>query len=135
MVSRFFAPAAGIDEDPVTGSAHCVLAPFWAERTGRDHAGRLPGVGAGRHRCACASRATASSSAASAVTVWDGHLRAYGRRAPRRFDLAARRSDSAIGARVGTNAACGGQASSRRRRGRGGRPGGRPGTLPDHSSS
>jgi predicted PhzF superfamily epimerase YddE/YHI9 len=36
FTSRFFAPAAGIDEDPVTGSAHCVLAPFWAERLGRD---------------------------------------------------------------------------------------------------
>ena len=35
FVSRFFAPAAGIDEDPVTGSAHCSLAPFWAERFGR----------------------------------------------------------------------------------------------------
>ena len=32
FVSRFFAPAAGIDEDPVTGSAHCCLGPFWAER-------------------------------------------------------------------------------------------------------
>ncbi|MFI5403569.1 MAG: PhzF family phenazine biosynthesis protein [Planctomycetota bacterium] len=32
FVSRFFAPAAGVDEDPVTGSAHCVLAPFWAVR-------------------------------------------------------------------------------------------------------
>ncbi|MEY4513875.1 MAG: hypothetical protein RLZZ450_5997, partial [Pseudomonadota bacterium] len=32
FVSRFFAPAAGIDEDPVTGSAHCALTPFWAER-------------------------------------------------------------------------------------------------------
>ena len=35
FVSRFFAPDAGIDEDPVTGSAHCTLAPFWAERLGR----------------------------------------------------------------------------------------------------
>jgi predicted PhzF superfamily epimerase YddE/YHI9 len=35
FVSRFFAPSAGIDEDPVTGSAHCVLAPYWAARTGR----------------------------------------------------------------------------------------------------
>jgi predicted PhzF superfamily epimerase YddE/YHI9 len=35
-VSRFFAPAAGIDEDPATGSAHCTLAPFWSERLGRD---------------------------------------------------------------------------------------------------
>jgi predicted PhzF superfamily epimerase YddE/YHI9 len=36
FVSRYFAPAAGIDEDPVTGSAHCTLGPFWAERLGRD---------------------------------------------------------------------------------------------------
>ena len=35
-VARFFGPALGIDEDPVTGSAHCCLAPFWAERLGRD---------------------------------------------------------------------------------------------------
>jgi predicted PhzF superfamily epimerase YddE/YHI9 len=31
FVSRYFAPAKGIPEDPVTGSAHCSLAPFWAE--------------------------------------------------------------------------------------------------------
>ena len=36
FVSRFFAPAVGVPEDPVTGSAHCALAPFWAERLGRD---------------------------------------------------------------------------------------------------
>lgn len=35
FVSRFFAPAAGIDEDPVTGSAHCCLADFWGKRLGR----------------------------------------------------------------------------------------------------
>jgi PhzF family phenazine biosynthesis protein len=35
FVSRFFAPAVGIAEDPVTGSAHCTLAPFWARRLGR----------------------------------------------------------------------------------------------------
>ena len=35
LVSRFFAPAAGVDEDPVTGSAHCVLAPYWYERFGK----------------------------------------------------------------------------------------------------
>lgn len=35
FVSRFFAPRAGIDEDPVTGSAHCALAPYWAGRLGR----------------------------------------------------------------------------------------------------
>ena len=35
FVSRFFAPRQGIAEDPVTGSAHCTLAPYWAERLGR----------------------------------------------------------------------------------------------------
>ena len=33
---RCFAPAVGIDEDPVTGSAHCALTPFWAEKTGKN---------------------------------------------------------------------------------------------------
>jgi predicted PhzF superfamily epimerase YddE/YHI9 len=32
FVSRFFAPASGVDEDPVTGSAHCCLADFWRKR-------------------------------------------------------------------------------------------------------
>jgi len=32
FVSRYFAPAFGIPEDPVTGSAHCLLTPFWSER-------------------------------------------------------------------------------------------------------
>jgi predicted PhzF superfamily epimerase YddE/YHI9 len=36
FVSRFFAPRVGVPEDPVTGSAHTVLGPFWAERLGRD---------------------------------------------------------------------------------------------------
>jgi PhzF family phenazine biosynthesis protein len=35
FVSRFFAPGAGIDEDPVTGSAHCALGPYWAPRLGK----------------------------------------------------------------------------------------------------
>jgi PhzF family phenazine biosynthesis protein len=35
FVSRFFAPGAGIDEDPVTGSAHCCLGPFWSRRLGK----------------------------------------------------------------------------------------------------
>ena len=35
FVSRCFAPGAGIDEDPVTGSAHCALAPYWADRLGK----------------------------------------------------------------------------------------------------
>ena len=36
FVSRFFAPGVGIDEDPVTGSAHCVLVPYWAGRLGKN---------------------------------------------------------------------------------------------------
>ncbi|WP_019830949.1 PhzF family phenazine biosynthesis protein [Sphingomonas sp. PR090111-T3T-6A] len=35
IVSRAFAPGAGVDEDPVTGSAHAVMAPYWAEKLGR----------------------------------------------------------------------------------------------------
>jgi PhzF family phenazine biosynthesis protein len=35
FVSRFFAPGSGIDEDPVTGSAHCALGPYWAARMGK----------------------------------------------------------------------------------------------------
>jgi PhzF family phenazine biosynthesis protein len=35
FVSRFFAPAVGINEDPVTGSSHCCLGPFWARRLGK----------------------------------------------------------------------------------------------------
>jgi predicted PhzF superfamily epimerase YddE/YHI9 len=45
VVSRFFAPRAGLDEDWVTGSAHCALGPYWAERLGRD---RLVGYQASR---------------------------------------------------------------------------------------
>jgi PhzF family phenazine biosynthesis protein len=36
LVSRFFAPRVGVDEDPVCGSAHCCLGPYWAEKTGRN---------------------------------------------------------------------------------------------------
>jgi PhzF family phenazine biosynthesis protein len=35
FVSRFFVPRAGVNEDPVTGSAHCTLTPYWARRLGR----------------------------------------------------------------------------------------------------
>jgi|SRR5271165_20093 len=43
FVSRFFAPAQGIPEDPVTGSAHCTLIPYWAKRLNKDvlHARQL----------------------------------------------------------------------------------------------
>jgi PhzF family phenazine biosynthesis protein len=37
FVSRYFAPAKGVPEDPVTGAAHCMLAPYWAQRVGGTH--------------------------------------------------------------------------------------------------
>ena len=51
-VSRFFAPAVGIDEDPATGSTNCTLAPYWAERLGKRtlHARQLSARG-GALRC------------------------------------------------------------------------------------
>jgi PhzF family phenazine biosynthesis protein len=36
FISRFFAPAAGVNEDPVTGSAHCTLGPFWSRHLGKE---------------------------------------------------------------------------------------------------
>jgi PhzF family phenazine biosynthesis protein len=36
FVSRFFAPQSGVAEDPVTGSAHCCLAPYWRAQLGKD---------------------------------------------------------------------------------------------------
>ena len=35
VVSRFFAPGSGVPEDPVTGSAHCAIGPYWAEQLGQ----------------------------------------------------------------------------------------------------
>jgi PhzF family phenazine biosynthesis protein len=54
FVSRFFAPNAGIDEDPVTGSAHCTLTPYWTERLGKTslHAKQLSKRG-GELWCEC----------------------------------------------------------------------------------
>jgi PhzF family phenazine biosynthesis protein len=45
FISRFFAPAVGVSEDPVTGSAHCALGPFWGERLGQT---RMTGYQASR---------------------------------------------------------------------------------------
>lgn len=75
FVSRFFAPRVGVDEDPVTGSAHCALAPFWAQRLGQltltgvqrsERGGRI-GVDVRGDRVVLRGRA---------VTVLDGTLRA-----------------------------------------------------------
>jgi predicted PhzF superfamily epimerase YddE/YHI9 len=37
FISRYFSPSKGIPEDPVTGSAHCILAPYWAEKLHKTH--------------------------------------------------------------------------------------------------
>ncbi len=73
-VSRFFGPAAGIDEDPVTGSAHCALGPYWADKLGKTQLrafqasprGGEIGVTVGPTRVGLAGRA---------VTVLEGTLR------------------------------------------------------------
>lgn len=75
FVSRFFCPGVGIPEDPVTGSAHCCLAPYWAERLGRD---RLVGYQASR-RGGTVRTVVAGDRVrlgGRAVTVWTGELRA-----------------------------------------------------------
>jgi PhzF family phenazine biosynthesis protein len=71
FVSRFFAPGSGIAEDPVTGSAHCALAPFWAKRFGRDE---LRGYQASARGGAVGVRAAGPRVLLSgqAVTVWHG---------------------------------------------------------------
>jgi PhzF family phenazine biosynthesis protein len=56
FVSRYFAPGAGIDEDPVTGSAHCCLAPFWGERLGKTEMTGYQAIGPRRHRAGAAPR-------------------------------------------------------------------------------
>lgn len=74
FLSRFFAPSAGIDEDPVTGSAHCCLAPYWAARLGKN---RLTGYQASP-RGGTVGMTIAGDRvllAGQAVTVWQGELR------------------------------------------------------------
>ncbi len=73
FVSRFFAPASGIDEDPATGSAHCALAVFWAERLRRTHlVGRQVSARGGTVRVSVEGDRVALSG--QAVTVMCGTL-------------------------------------------------------------
>ncbi|MGH3793366.1 MAG: PhzF family phenazine biosynthesis protein [Pseudonocardiaceae bacterium] len=73
FVSRFFAPAVGIPEDPVTGSAHTALAPYWSKRLGRD---RLTGLQASARTglVGTALRGDRVELTGCAVTVLDGTL-------------------------------------------------------------
>jgi PhzF family phenazine biosynthesis protein len=73
FVSRFFSPADGIPEDPVTGSAHCALAPFWSQRLGGTRlVGRQLSERGGVVRTELAGDRVLLSG--RAVTVLDGEL-------------------------------------------------------------
>lgn len=74
FVSRFFAPQRGIAEDPVTGSAHCTLAPYWTSRFGRKqlHARQLSRRGG---ELFCEDRGDRVLIAGTAVTFLEGKLR------------------------------------------------------------
>ncbi|MFF4700531.1 PhzF family phenazine biosynthesis protein [Streptomyces chattanoogensis] len=77
FISRCFFPAVGIDEDPVTGSAHTALAPFWSARLGRDALVGLQG-GARTGFVRTELRGDRTLLTGSAVTVIDGELLATG---------------------------------------------------------
>ena len=73
IVSRFFAPGAGVDEDPVTGSAHCTLAPWWQERIGdRDILAYQASARGGELRIR--ARGDRVRLSGGAVTITRGHL-------------------------------------------------------------
>lgn len=75
FVSRYFAPVAGIPEDPVTGSAHCTLTPFWAERLGKTtlHARQLSARG-GELFCEHAGERVRIAGRAAAYLTGEIHL-------------------------------------------------------------
>jgi PhzF family phenazine biosynthesis protein len=74
FVSRFFAPGAGVDEDPVTGSAHCTLIPYWAQRLGKSRL-RAFQISARGGELFCEDRGERVSIAGHAVTYLEGEIR------------------------------------------------------------
>lgn len=74
IVSRAFAPGVGIDEDPATGSAHCVLGPFWAARLGRERFRAYQASARGAH-IDVAVNGDRVELGGDAVTVIEGMLR------------------------------------------------------------
>ena len=74
FISRFFAPAVGVDEDPVCGSAHCSLTPYWAARLGK---GELVAFQASARTGLLRLRLNGERVVlgGQAVTVWEGELR------------------------------------------------------------
>jgi PhzF family phenazine biosynthesis protein len=73
FLSRFFAPGIGVNEDPVTGSAHCTLIPYWAERLGKTklHARQLSARGG---ELFCEWRGDRVGIGGHAVLYSSGHL-------------------------------------------------------------
>lgn len=73
FVSRCFFPGAGVPEDPVTGSAHCTLIPYWAERLGRTELTAFQASARGGH-LACALAGDRVRIGGRAVKVLEGHF-------------------------------------------------------------
>ncbi|GGF16975.1 putative isomerase [Aliidongia dinghuensis] len=73
FVSRYFAPHAGIDEDPVTGSAHCVLVPYWSRRLGKTRLDARQ-ISARGGRLWCEDRGERVSLAGRAVLYLEGRI-------------------------------------------------------------
>ena len=71
IISRAFAPGAGVNEDPVTGSAHAVMVPYWAKRLGRDHFTAYQASARGGH-LTCKLDADRVLLGGSCVTVIEG---------------------------------------------------------------
>jgi len=73
FVSRFFAPSKGVPEDPVTGSAHCTLIPYWSKRLGKTklHARQLSKRGG---ELWCEDRGERVKIAGNAVKFMEGHI-------------------------------------------------------------
>jgi predicted PhzF superfamily epimerase YddE/YHI9 len=74
FVSRFFAPRLGVPEDPVTGSAHCELAPYWAQRLGT-HTLRARQVSRRGGEVFCRVNGDRVTLAGRAVTFMEGEIR------------------------------------------------------------
>jgi predicted PhzF superfamily epimerase YddE/YHI9 len=73
FVSRFFAPAAGVPEDPVTGSAHCTLTPYWSQRLGKQRLRALQ-VSARGGELFCEDRGARVTIAGQAVKFLQGTI-------------------------------------------------------------
>ncbi|MDZ7607918.1 MAG: PhzF family phenazine biosynthesis protein [Cyclobacteriaceae bacterium] len=73
FVSRFFAPKAGINEDPVTGSAHCMLIPYWAAKTGKINLEALQ-ISKRMGKLTCAMKGDRVDISGNAVTYMTGEI-------------------------------------------------------------